>query len=152
MTTPNATLPELINSSLSMLGGNMNNSFSRQLSTLLQQQGINTQNLCSPSIDIVDSESTINISMDASGVSRDSIDVSFFNNTIVITGEREEPELSSGAVYLRKEIVYGNFERKIRIPISITQRESVSIDLNNGILIISIDKTIENKNKFSVKL
>ena len=38
------------------------------------------------------------------------------------------------------------------LPLSVTRNESVSIDLNNGILTIKIDKTIETSNRFTVRL
>ena len=38
------------------------------------------------------------------------------------------------------------------LPLSVTRNESVSIDLNNGILTIKIDKNIETSNRFTVRL
>jgi len=60
--------------------------------------------------------------------------------------------LVSGAVSRTREIIYGKFERKITLPISITQRDSVVVDVKNGVLTILIDKTVESLNKFSIKL
>ena len=147
-------LHELLQQSLSLLGGNLNNSFSGQLSEILQQQGINMQQLWRPAIDIIETDEVLQVRMNLAGVSAESIDVDFFNNNVCIKGERDSPSLSdsSGAVQLRREIVYGKFERKIVLPISITQKESVAIEMENGILTIIIDKNIENSNKFSLKV
>ena len=38
------------------------------------------------------------------------------------------------------------------LPLSVTRNESVSINLENGILSIKIDKTIETANRFTVRL
>ena len=148
------TLPDLLQQSLSVLGGNLNNSFTGHLSELLQQQGLNMQQLWRPAIDIVETEDTLQVLMNLAGVNRESVDVDFFNNSVSIKGEREAPSLASaaGATQRRQEIVYGKFERKIVLPISITQKESVRIDMDNGVLAIIIDKTVENRNKFSLRV
>ena len=48
--------------------------------------------------------------------------------------------------------MYGSFERKITLPISVTSSESVTIKSENGVLIISIDKVREERNRFSVRV
>jgi len=148
------TIPELIQQSLSMLGGNLNDSFSGSMSDILQQQGINMQNLWRPSIDMVETEENIQIYMNLAGVPEESIDIDFFNNRVSVKGERLYPGLSSDTekTKLRKEIIYGKFERKIVLPISITRKESVSINMKYGVLTITVDKTVENRNKFSLKV
>ena len=149
-----ATLPELIQNSLSLIGGNLNSSFNGQLSELLQQQGITMDQLWRPAIDLIETEEVLELHMNVAGVDSDSIDVDFFNNSVSIKGERFPPALSSmtGATQRRKEIIYGKFDRKIVLPISITQKESVSVKIQKGILIITIDKTVEDRNKFSMKV
>ena len=148
------TLPELIQQSLSVLGGNINNSFSGQISELLQQQGLNMQHLWKPPIDMIETEDNLQIYMNLAGVPKESIDVDFFNNSVSVKGERMLPVIFTepGTRHRCKEIIYGKFERKIVLPISITQRESVSITMKDGVLIITIDKTIETRNKFSLKV
>jgi HSP20 family molecular chaperone IbpA len=147
-------ISELLQQSLSALGGNLNDSFSGQLSELLQQQGVNMQQLWKPSIDIVETDAVLQIHMNLPGVDSDSIDVDFFNNNVSIKGERHSPALAivEGAMQRRKEIVYGKFARNIVLPISVTQKDSVSISMNNGVLAIIVDKTIEDRNKFSLKV
>jgi HSP20 family protein len=112
------------------------------------------QQLWRPAIDMVETEDTLQVLMNLAGVDRESVDVDFFNNIVSIKGERVTPTLASadGATQLRQEIVYGKFERKIVLPISITQKESVSINMSNGVLTVVIDKTAENRNKFSLKV
>ena len=140
----------LIQQSINALGDNLNSSFS----DFLQLQGINTSQLWKPEIDVSETEHTIFVQMIMAGVETESVDVSFFNNSINIKGERKPHPLTLviNSVQLSKEIIYGKFERKIILPISVTNRNSVKIDVNNGILTILIDKTNESLNKFSIKL
>jgi HSP20 family molecular chaperone IbpA len=53
---------------------------------------------------------------------------------------------------VKNEIIYGKFERHINLPISVTNRDSVKISSNNGVLIIVIDKTREGMNRFSLRV
>lgn len=140
------TLPELIHESLS--------GFSGHLSDFLQQQGINTQQLWRPPVDILENDEVLMVCMNIAGVPCETIDVDFFNNNINIKGERKPPALvsSDDVIQRRREILYGKFERKVTLPISITQRESVTINLEDGVLSIIIDKTKEIRNKFSLKV
>ena len=148
------TIPDLIQQSLSVLGGNINNSFSGQISELLQQQGVNMQHLWKPPIDMFETETKLQIRMNLAGVPKESIDVDFFNNSVSIKGERITTGISTevGARQRCKEIIDGKFERKIVLPISITQKESVSIEMKDGVLTVTIDKTVETRNKFSLRV
>jgi len=112
------------------------------------------QHLWRPAIDMIETEENLQICMNLAGVPKESIDVDFFNNSVSVKGERMIPTISSeaGARQRRKEIIYGKFERKIVLPISVTQRESVSITMRDGVLIITVDKTVETRNKFSLKV
>jgi HSP20 family molecular chaperone IbpA len=148
------TLQDVIQQSLAALEGNINSSFSGHISDLLQQQGINMRQLWKPSTDIVETKDKLQICMLLPGVSKNSVDVNFFNNSVCVKGERTCSDLSltTGATHIRKDIIYGKFERNITLPISITRRESVSIAMKEGILTITIDKTVERDNRFSVKI
>lgn len=141
----------LIQQSLNALGDNINSSFSGQISDFLQLQGINTNQILKPLVDISETDEILLIQMIIAGVDHDSIDVSFFNNSINIQGERK-PHVLIGSTKLTREINYGKFERKIIIPVSVTKKDSVTVDVKNGVLTILIDKTKESLNKFSLKL
>ena len=144
----------LIQQSLNALGDNLNSSFSGQLSDFLQLQGINMKQLWKPSVDMSETENTIIIQMIMAGVEPDSVDITFFNNSINVKGERKHHPLTlnTSSKEISKEIIYGKFERKIILPVSVTNRDSVKIDVKNGVLVIIIDKTKESLNKFSIKL
>ena len=141
----------LIQQSLNALGDNLNSSFSGQISDFLQLQGIKTNQILKPLVDISETDEILLIQMIIAGVDHDSIDVSFFNNSINIQGERK-PHVLIGSTKLTREINYGKFERKIIIPVSVTKKDSVTVDVKNGVLTILIDKTKESLNKFSLKL
>ena len=153
--TPSNNIPNLIQHSLSMLDGNMNEVFSTNLSNFLQNQMGNNSNPIPwrPSIDLIDSVGNISIYINIPGVDPPSIDVDFLNYNLIVKGNRPTPYVETSEIINRKQdIVYGNFERQILLPLCVTQRESVSVTLKDGVLIITIDKSIENRNHFNLNI
>ena len=120
---------------------------SQIFNSFLQQRNAGHLN---PPVDIINDTTTLKIFMDIPGINPDSLDVDFYNNKIEISGERERPWTTT--IPTRKEITYGDFTKKIIIPISVTNKASVVLVAKNGVLIITIDKTIEERNRFSIKV
>lgn len=139
----------------SLIESNINSSFAEQLSDILRSSQTGIENMWKPNIDLIETENFVHLLLTVPGVDPDSIDVDFFNNYVKIKGERSFPSELNDNIQIstrRQEIIYGNFERKIMLPLSVTRNESVSINLENGILSIKIDKTIETANRFTVRL
>jgi HSP20 family protein len=118
---------------------------------LQRQGGVNMHDYWAPPVDITENTRCLTVYIDIPGVDSDSISVDFFNNVVQIKGNRQRP-FSDDTTVCKNEIIYGYFERKIMLPISVTSRSSVTIKAENGMLIITIDKTIEERNRFSVRI
>jgi len=144
------SLPELVSHGISLMEGRNPGNIAGTLSNFLNSQGVIINNIW-PAIDITENSTTINVYVDIPGVKPDSIDVVFFNNRIDVKGERKRP-FSDDTTLRKHEIVYGRFECKVILPISVTNRESVSITAKNGVLLISINKVTEERNRFSVRI
>lgn len=99
-------------------------------------------------VDMVDEENYIYLYAEIPGVNKEDVVVDFYNNKVSISVDKNrnyvQPE--------RPEIKYGHFERSITLPICITKKETVSVNIKNGILKIKINKHIEEENKFTVRL
>ena len=147
----NIQLPQqLIQNGLNLLDGNLNATFVSNLHELLQTQGINTNQLWRPAIDLIDSQTTVLLYIYIPGINSESISVDFFNDIVHVKGERDFPTTNNNIIDRNQEIVYGPFERRIKLPMSITRRESVNISIDNGVMLITIDKNSENTNRFSL--
>jgi HSP20 family molecular chaperone IbpA len=148
----NNQIPTLLTSLLETT--NANSSFSEQLSEILSSTNNNTSNLWQPNIDLIETENKIILYMNLGGVKRESIHVDFFSNYLCVKGERELPELGNdeNIINRRQELIYGNFERKVALSLGVTMNESVNIEMENGILIIKIDKNLENNNRITLTL
>ena len=137
---------------LSLLGRQQNN-LPGILTEIMQNNGVNMNEIFSPNVDVVENDSFVKVYLNIPGVDSNSLDVDFFNNTINIKGDRIKPyDSDSDMTLIKNEIIYGTFERKITLPISVTKRESVTVNTQNGVLIIIIDKVCEEHNRFSIRV
>lgn len=100
-------------------------------------------------VDVIDTKNNLYIYADIPGVIASSINIDFYNNNISICGERKK---KYNEIPFKKEIVYGNFNRKISLPISVTNQKNVTVSYINGVLLITIDKQKESQNKFRINV
>ena len=146
-----SSFQQLVSNSIALFEGQQNSNVSGALAEFLQSQGLNMNEIWQPSADIVENIDNVTVYINIPGVNNDSIDVDFFNERVIVTGERKRPFLDTMTV-VKNEIIYGNFERHINLPISVTNRENVKISSNNGVLVIVIDKKREVRNRFSLRV
>lgn len=140
---------QLIQNGLSLLDGNLNATFVSSLNELLNYHNVNTNQLWKPAIDLLDTPTNILLYIYIPGINSESISVDFFNDIVYVKGERNFP-VNNNIITRDQEIIYGMFERRIKLPMCIINRESVNISLDNGVMLITIDKTTENRNRFSL--
>jgi HSP20 family protein len=107
------------------------------------------QNDWYPPFDIVDTKNNIYVYIELPGVTEESIGVDFFNNKLSISGEKLKRYTAPAA---KNEIVYGRFIRKITLPISVTNKDNVNVNYENGILTLIINKKKEAQNRFHIDI
>ena len=144
-----STLPEVLQNSIHLLETNLNTSFAEQLGDMPNNSS--GEFLWRPPVDVFETETHVKIFSNVAGISADDINVDFFNNLVVITGERKFPTIDDTMTQRQREIIYGKFKRNINLPLSITNRDSVSVNIKEGVLSIVINKALENANRFSVR-
>ena len=116
------------------------------------QEVLNTSNLklWFPLIDIINTEDIYYVYVELPGVKEDSILVDFINNNLIISGEKNKK--INEQHYIKNEIGYGKFNRKILLPMNVMDKNNVIIKYENGLLSILIDKKKEKTNTFSMKI
>lgn len=144
-----STLQEIVINGIGAMEDTPNANLSNIFTNFLRQQGLNPEQLWKPLVDMVDNDDHIIMYIDIPGVIPDTLDVDFYNNKLKISGSREKPY---NVEPLKKEIMYGNFTKEITLPISVTNKESVSVSAINGVLSIAIDKSNEERNRFSLRV
>lgn len=99
-------------------------------------------------IDMINDEKMIYIYAELPGIPEENIEIDIFNNKLTISADKKlnynSPEV--------KEIKSGKFERTICLPICVTNKKTVVASLSNGVLKIEINKLIEEKNAFKLKI
>jgi HSP20 family protein len=146
-----SNINSVVTNVLNMLDGGNRADFTIRdvINTTLGTAGFNINDYWKPNVNICENNEEYRIYVDVPGVNKDTINVDFYNNKMTINGNRADlVNINS----IRNEIIYGKFERAIILPISVTKKNSVSINLDNGVLLIKINKKQEEQNQFSVSI
>lgn len=146
-----ADLQNILTTGLNLIdGGNRSDLNLRDvINTTLGVAGINPNSLWKPNIMLAENDANIYLQVQLPGVPRNTIDIGFYNNKITVKGKREN---NSKHKIIKNEIIYGDFVREIIIPISVTNRNSVTTSYRDGILNITINKRHEEQNKFNMRV
>ena len=136
-----SALEQMIGSAVSAFGGDDSGDIRGFLANIS-----NSQNSRNP-MDMIDTDDETKVYLDLPGVDKKTLNIDFFNNRLVVKGRREAPYTDTP---MRREICYGEFERAIMLPISVTNRENVLVTARNGVLEITVDKRREREHSFSI--
>lgn len=98
----------------------------------------------SPLTDICVSNDILFIISDLSGVNLKDISLTYTKNFFVISGFRKFPLSGEEQKFHHKEIGYGVFEKKLKLPFTI-DTDSIEATLKNGFLIIKAKKIPKNE-------
>jgi HSP20 family protein len=90
-----------------------------------------------PAIESYVKERDLIVRADVPGVDPADIDVSIVGNVLIVKGERKAEQEIRREHYLRREVAYGAFERRMTLPEKIAT-ENVKATCKNGMLEITI--------------
>jgi HSP20 family protein len=103
-----------------------------------------------PLVDVLETNDTIIIVADISGVKKDDIDIGISKNSVEITAMyKEEPEVE-GAKFTQKERSYGKTHRKIPLSTEIKVKEATA-KYKECTLTITLPKMIEDITKVNIE-
>ncbi len=95
--------------------------------------------------DIYESEGKYHIEMDIPGFRKDEIKIECNKGNIVITAEKSDEQKDEDKKYLRRERVYGKYQRSFYLGDIVEDEIEASFD--NGILHIVVPKLEEKETK-----
>ena len=95
-----------------------------------------------PSVDLSETDKTVEVRMDLPGVKPKEIDIQINNNLLTVSGERKEEKEEKGKTYHRVERRTGSFSRSFTLPCAVAEDE-VAAEYKDGILTITLPKTEE---------
>jgi HSP20 family protein len=99
-----------------------------------------------PSFEVKESKDAYLFRADVPGVKESDIEVTLTGNRLTIAGKREAEKQEQTDTYYTFERSYGDFTRAFTLPEGI-DAGSVHADLNQGVLTVSVKKTLEAQPK-----
>ena len=99
-----------------------------------------------PSVDILETDTTIVLHVEVAGIKPEDIDIAITGDTLTIKGERKAEQEEHGKQYVRIERSYGAFQRSFTLGVSIDQA-GVKATSKDGVLEITLPKREEVKPK-----
>ena len=99
-----------------------------------------------PALDVVESENSFQIKMDAPGLQAKDITVQVHGNTVTLSGQRQEEEKTKDKTFYRMERRNGSFSRTVSLPCNINESEAIA-EYTNGVLTLTLPKAEGAKTK-----
>ena len=93
------------------------------------------------SIDMSETEDSLEVKADLPGLAEDDIDVTLRDGALVISGERKHEIEEKKKNYYHAERVFGAFTRAIPLPCEVDE-ERVDADFQQGVLTVRLPKTV----------
>jgi HSP20 family protein len=101
--------------------------------------------------DVVETENEYIIHCEVPGIKKENISIKNENSILKITAKKERLTQSEGVKYTLKEIMYGNFERTIKLSNDL-DTENITASLENGILSVKILKKKKKTKEIEIKI
>lgn len=94
-----------------------------------------------PPTDVYETSDTLVILVELAGIPEDHLEITLFNDLLVVEGEREIPPFPDAAMSSCHQlgIKYGRFRSEVPIPFAVDQ-DTVHAEYRNGLLRISLEK------------
>ena len=99
-----------------------------------------------PAAELEEMDDAYQLRLELPGINKDELDIQVTADSVAISGERKVTHNSEGNERLRSEFRYGAFQRVLATPGRINH-QNVTADYQNGILILTLPKAEEEKNK-----
>jgi HSP20 family protein len=92
-----------------------------------------------PAMNVVETDTDVTVEMHLPGIKREDLELALSGTTLTIKGERRAEEEVKEEQYLRREVHYGSFERRITLP-ETTNVEKTEATFVDGVLKITFPK------------
>ncbi|NUY81941.1 Hsp20/alpha crystallin family protein [Flavobacterium sp. MAH-1] len=100
-----------------------------------------------PSVNIKETADNYEVEVAAPGMSKEDFRISLDGNLLTISSAKEESHEDRQAQYTRREFSYQSFQRSFELPKNVVDEERISARYENGVLLLSIPKREEAKQK-----
>ncbi len=97
-----------------------------------------------PAIDVAEKDDAILVRAEVPGCKADDVDISVYNNTLIISGEKKETREEKDKGYYYSESSYGSFRRDVTLPAEVDTAR-VEATCKDGVLNITLPKAAKTK-------
>ena len=97
-----------------------------------------------PRADVEEHEGHYAIYAEVPGMKKSDISITFQDDTLTISGERQAPENADSATYRHMERRYGKFARSFRLPNPV-KADGIAATVTDGLLTVTVPKAEEAK-------
>ena len=97
-----------------------------------------------PSIDVAEEENSIVVRAEVPGCKAEDIEISAYDNTLTISGEKKHSEEKKDKSYYHVESTYGSFRREVTLPTDI-DASNIEAVCKDGVLNITLPKAEKTK-------
>ena len=106
----------------------------------------NSDSTWNPMVDITESKDQFELKAEIPGLKKEDINISFEDDKLTLSGERNREEEKDGKNYHRIERSYGKFQRSFQFPGNVSV-DKIDAKYKNGILAVNIPKSEDAKPK-----
>jgi HSP20 family protein len=103
-----------------------------------------------PKVDVIDRENEVLVRAELPGVSKDDIEVSLTDHTVMIKGSTSKEEKKEEGNYYRRETMRGEFSRTVTLPADV-DTEKANAKFTDGVLELVMPKSEKAKRR-SIKV
>jgi HSP20 family protein len=104
------------------------------------EESTSSQAVWRPRMDLIESEDAYRLHLDMPGMSTDDLKISYQNNELVVSGERESSRTNENEEFVRVERSFGHFRRSFTLPRTV-DADNISATYDNGVLTVTVPKT-----------
>ncbi|MDJ0617475.1 MAG: Hsp20/alpha crystallin family protein [Calothrix sp. MO_192.B10] len=105
-----------------------------------------TTSFKTPAVEISETDDAIHLKLELPGMEAKDLDIQVTQDAVAISGERKSETKSEENGNTRSEFYYGKFQRVIPLTTQI-QNTNVTADYKDGILNLTLPKTVDEKKK-----
>lgn len=92
-----------------------------------------------PAMNVYETDTTLNVELHLPGIKREEMEITLSGNVLTIKGERRASEEVKEEHYLRREVHYGSFMRRVTLP-DYADLEKAEATFADGVLKINFPK------------
>ncbi len=99
-----------------------------------------------PKFNVWESNDELLMEAEMPGMKTEDLDIVLENDTLRIKGTKKTPEIGEKSSFIKRELLYGNFSRSIKLPYRVDPNK-VKAKIQDGVLKISLSRPEEEKPK-----